>query len=708
MLALAAGCVLLGASYALQKAAGGRTGGVSVQHFITGWKKEDVRKIEIYRGSPSAESVILEKAGEEWKLPNLYQSRVDLSTLDSFFDAVLSMEGEPRGESQELHKELGLEKDKALHILFHGDGKVLEHLLVGKRAPGFNRSFVRREAENMAYVVTSNLNQKVGCSSDEEKPSSQTWADLAMWKLDKEKIEHISLLAPGTLFELERKEKPSEAQPGDGKDSQGKDGAKDEKKKEYTWHTETRALQTYKLREDRVRRLLDTLSSVRGKKVADPAKLDEYELRSPAYTAQVRLEGGQVRVLRIGKEVPGESETRYARADDGPVFTFSQWTIDDIFPRGKDLFEFPRPELPETLQRIRIEGPRREIVIEYQQNRFAILSPDVKRYANPNLLQQFLNRLLEFTPADLAIGVDRATCGLDNPEYRLVWTAPDVPTFEIRVSAGGPRPKTRYVGFSNSEKIYFHPEDDALRLVPPLKDFVEIKPFAKEKDSLQELRLTEEGLSAVFERGENWRAAVFGFPVPVQQGELDQLLDFFDDVTIEDILSKPPELGSPVRTIEFTRPDGRPVKLEFFKGEGNLRYLRAGEQVWAISTYHYDKATTKAESLFEKVLFKNRDKLQSARWRTEGGEKALDVAKLPEITVVRFAASATDSGIDASKTALILAEKKERTGPGRQWTIRIGNAPKDAPNQRYLAVEGASGVAVADVSALLKLAEEAK
>ena len=99
-----------------------------------------------------------------------------------------ALEGEFRAEGKELLSTFGLGEDEALHVVLKSGGKEKVHLLVGKRGPRWDSSFVRAKGSDKVYLVSKNILGLFDLWSErpEKSPEPDGWTDKTVisgsWK----------------------------------------------------------------------------------------------------------------------------------------------------------------------------------------------------------------------------------------------------------------------------------------------------------------------------------------------------------------------------------------------------------------------------------------------------------------------------------------------------------------------------------------------
>jgi len=667
--------------YVLQKTVGPRVKAPSDEVRVTAeFKVEDVHEIEIHRGK---DAVSIRRDGTEWRLPGTFNSKGDKKKIDSFLETLRDLKGEPRGRGVDYHKEVGLDAEKALHVVLKGvGGKEIERLLVGKRAPGFDRSFARRASSEDVFIAHRNLLSLTGVEGTDEPPKPQAWLDLQVIELDRSKIEHVRLRGPATLYEFRREQKKKEEL------QQKENEKKEEEKKEYEW-LQARQGVTYRAKKDGVERVLEALRSVRAEDVADPAKVSEYGFEAPQYEAVARLEDKKEVGIQIGKELADKKGKFYARATDQPtVFVVTQATVQSLFPKGRDLMDLPTPELPRGCHRIRFASAHRVIDMAFERTaRF--VDPPLKQAPRLAKIEAYAGRLSDFTPEDVSTVVDPREAGLDKPEHTVLFES-QLGNLEIRVGGKAPGNR-RFLSFSGEPHIFLIAESDLSTFAPTIREFLEYRPFKVDRDAIQEVHATVEGKPVRLVRRQAWECHLQGYPFTGVESGIDKYLDFLADLKPVEILNRL-QVGEPTERIRYILDDETTLDLELGKA-GDYYWVRGGGLVFQIEETHFKKPEVKLQDVCERLMLKKREAIESITLKTPSGEKALDKATLPELRVEDFAPAdkRAESGVDQMKTVLTIKVREGREL--RDLVLIFGEQPADRKDLRYMIVLGSDTVA---------------
>lgn len=669
--------VLLIALFALQKSTGYRPPAASEDKRIcVGWNSDNIRKFEIYKGTQTAESIIVERDGLYWKLPKTFNSKGDKGKIESFLTSLSDLKGLPRGTGQAIFKDLGVEPDKAIHIVIYGnENREIEHVLVGKRGPGYDKSFVKRFASDQVFLANRNLLTSVGAKDDDDKPLITTWLDLEMITIDKTKISSFVFETPFSAHSFKRIQKKKE---------------KPEDKDEFEW-TNANASIPFKLKPNAVDGILDSIKTLKGEDVADPAKIAEYGFDSALYKAAFTIDGQKTTELLVGKELASKKDSFYAKVDRGrEIFVISKSTVDSIFKKGKDLLDFPSPEIPGYFLKLVITGRHREFVVSIKGERLVITEPKIDIAVDHEKAKDFIRNLAKFDPDDISLLQDRSKTGLDMPEHKVVLEG-TTGILELRIGSKVlADPTKRFFQFSGSAFIYIISETDLSKFVPHLDNFVDYKPIKVQKEAITAIKTKVEGKDVTLEQGEEWYCKYMGYPFAGISSGINKCIDILTDFKPKEILNKL-TVGSAEHTIVYNLEDGSEITVEIGKTL-DWHWAKIKDVVYEIDEQTYKKPQQKLDELHEKIIFKKRDSIESFTLKTETGDKVLVKDKIGELKIeeILLPDKIAESGVKESKVALVI---KVRSGTELvDKVIKFGNQPVNKTFLRHAFLEGSDTV----------------
>ena len=153
-----------------------------------------VTAIEIRRQDRDGEAVTLQRLDGVWRVTSRDDSVGESDHVDRLVAAVDGLVGEERARDADLLPEFQLAGDGATHLVFNrGDEEVL-HLLVGKRGPRVNRSFVRLDGDDRALLGHAGIHSALGIHGQGDRPfKPDFFIDLHLMGVDPERISAMSV-----------------------------------------------------------------------------------------------------------------------------------------------------------------------------------------------------------------------------------------------------------------------------------------------------------------------------------------------------------------------------------------------------------------------------------------------------------------------------------------------------------------------------------
>jgi len=157
-----------------------------------------VSSIEIRRESRDGEAVTLERAEDGWRVSSRDDARAATDHVERLLAAVDGLIGEERAGDPALLPEFQLAGDGATHLVFRrADAEVLQ-LVVGKRGPRVNRSFVRLEGDDRALLGHAGIHSALGIHGHGDRPfDPDFFVDHHLMDVDPERITTMSVEGRG-------------------------------------------------------------------------------------------------------------------------------------------------------------------------------------------------------------------------------------------------------------------------------------------------------------------------------------------------------------------------------------------------------------------------------------------------------------------------------------------------------------------------------
>ena len=192
----------------------GRPPGVEEALWISLGKPEwqNIDRLEVFLGSEPKKKLLLIKKDSGWEIrgPSAeenYPRPAKSSLIENFLSNLSRLSGEERVSDPSFWEKFGLTEEKSLHLVgWQGERKVF-YLLVGKRGPYGESSFVRLKDSEKVYLVSENLLARFEIWDEAPaSPSADPWIDKEILALDLAEIKKLSFFWKGKLqWRLERK-----------------------------------------------------------------------------------------------------------------------------------------------------------------------------------------------------------------------------------------------------------------------------------------------------------------------------------------------------------------------------------------------------------------------------------------------------------------------------------------------------------------------
>jgi hypothetical protein len=131
--------------------------------------------------------------------------------VERLLTALKELHGEKRAEEEDVLPTFALGDEEALSVSLKGeDGGELHHLLVGKRGPRPDTSFVRKASSKTVYLASENLLTLFELWTEEpvSSPGARSWTELTVVSQGPSEIEGISFSRGTDKWSLVRRPVP--------------------------------------------------------------------------------------------------------------------------------------------------------------------------------------------------------------------------------------------------------------------------------------------------------------------------------------------------------------------------------------------------------------------------------------------------------------------------------------------------------------------
>ncbi len=322
----------------------GREEARSLEENLLRTRQEEINLVEILR--PQGEGILLNRAGEEWRLEHPVKTSADQSTVDVLLRDLSQAtrertfpEGGTRVEEYGLH-------EPSMTLRIQADGKE-QTLLIGKKEFTGNHVYVQFQGEPEVFLTS----QVLFSTADKEL---MEWRDKKVLFIDRDRIQAIEVVNSANTIRIIRQDEE--------------------------WYLESPIQE--RADQNAVSNLLSTLEFGEAQEfVADDAQeLKSYGLDLPTVTIRVRHEEEEGwRVLELGQQ-KGE-HTLARNPERASVFTVSQEIRDKL---SQDVLAFRDKSVLDVEQNqiARIVIHRKEdeeIALRYEDYAWIVESPDAQK-----------------------------------------------------------------------------------------------------------------------------------------------------------------------------------------------------------------------------------------------------------------------------------------------------------------------------------------
>jgi hypothetical protein len=420
-----------------------------------------IQGLDLYQGSAPEKVLQLRRENKAWVASSHYNAPVQSAKLQGLLTTLGTLSGELRSEKADLLQTFKLNDAEALHLRLYTTELTTPavHLLAGKTSG--RTGFMRRDNDPRVYSVNMNVYQAAGLHGDQttQPPAAKPWLDLQMLTLVQDHLSAVELHTPARRLQLVRQPSPSP-------DETTSQPPTDTPPPSPTWELVLPNL-GYEVKQGYVKGLLNTLATLRGDDIADPAQVATYGFDTPAYRAVMTLQapGEEVKLvsLLVGKEVPEQSGKRYARiGDTGHIYVLPSWSLNQVFPTLGRVLTIPLLTLhPQDVQAISWQHDGTSATLRRQPSTPAAASQEERWHFGTNgetavdtqQVTSLLNTLRDLTAEDWLEtpppGVDLA-----RPPLSLTLTQHNGTTLRLTVSAAHDTDRLHYARLHNTSAIF--------------------------------------------------------------------------------------------------------------------------------------------------------------------------------------------------------------------------------------------------------------
>lgn len=166
------------------------------------WLEAD--RIKVFFGEKGFSLV---RKQDNWLLEDDFPKPASRVLIQEFLRQLANLSGEKRAEGGKFFSRFKVEDKEALHIVLYQGEQELAHILVGKRGPQWNSSFVRLKGRKEIYLVPVNLLSKFEIWSVEPGlPKAKDFLDLKVLEVPLAKLKSLSFKGQKISWSLLREE----------------------------------------------------------------------------------------------------------------------------------------------------------------------------------------------------------------------------------------------------------------------------------------------------------------------------------------------------------------------------------------------------------------------------------------------------------------------------------------------------------------------
>lgn len=151
---------------------------------------ETVARIEIRREGREGEELVLVRDGATWSLPERDDAPANGEHVERLLSTLDGLAGELRADDPALHTDFQLAGDGAIHVMAtSADGAALLDIVVGKRGPRVNRSFVRLAGEDVVWLAHAGIHGALGIHGHGDRPfDPEFFVDLYLLRVEPDDV----------------------------------------------------------------------------------------------------------------------------------------------------------------------------------------------------------------------------------------------------------------------------------------------------------------------------------------------------------------------------------------------------------------------------------------------------------------------------------------------------------------------------------------
>jgi hypothetical protein len=316
------------------------------------WSQRDAASAHLRLEKRDGDWMVERKDGESTFFAPAKKDRIE-----RLVETLRDLRGEKRAAGPEVFETFSLTDGEALHIALRETGKELEPLLVGKRGPSWDSSFVRKASSQDVYLASKNLLSLFDLWDElpEKTPGPRPWTDSTVIAEGPQQLEGLSFSRGAeqwTLVMAESKEKADNATAAAGGEAAPTPPAEAQGKE--SWEYSADGNKQVKTGAE-VQPVLSKIFPLRAQDVCDPGESRNYGLGPGEQHGRltVHLKSKGLEILHLGR-MDKNRQIGWIRNDKGHIYEVTAEAMDTLSA------PFKANEKAGDADATRSEGPRQD------------------------------------------------------------------------------------------------------------------------------------------------------------------------------------------------------------------------------------------------------------------------------------------------------------------------------------------------------------
>ena len=532
----------------------------------------DITKLALSNGGAPDDVVVLTRDADDpnvWRITSQFDAPAKTDAIETYLEKIVGLKGEARAREQDDAglANYDLTPEKAFHVSgYKADGTDPAFTILVGKSPDASQVFMRPEDGRDVYVFDVNLRQEAGIYADDDPsaaPDHGHWLDKSIAAIEMDTIDAIRLETPEKTIAFAKVEKPVEAEsPAEG-ESEDEVAEPAEPEVEYEWQLKDGGPGgTFK--QAGLDNWLRAFGSLNATDVADPSKLSEWGLDSPAFKIVVGVnEQDEDIVLEAGRpDAEGDGYIKLAGSD--VVYTVAKYNFERVFPKGTDLFDLPTLAVAqETVNRIELRQPEGNVVLEKVGDEWSVVEPILDLNVQASAAAGIAAALATWRASDYAdAGIDAGFAGANRS---VTFSTTDGASHTVTLGHDSKGVDGAYARLDDSSDVLVMSQSDISRVFMEPKDFYELTILDVFDDEIQSIRVdrSEDGFE-IARDGDSWTIDFGLGPKPaITSMSEDLALSISQFQASKIIMGRTSLAGIPTATVTATMKDGTEHRFTF-------------------------------------------------------------------------------------------------------------------------------------------------